>query len=124
MKAQQLWNRILATLKDEVNPQIFNSWFGNLTPADLDEKGLLLEAPHSFIKDWVEDNYISTLISTAQAIAGNEMSVRIQVNESLSQPSDTANPVSGPVEKDPEPPPKTSAPTTSQVNNHSALTPK
>jgi hypothetical protein len=29
MKAQQLWNKILATLKDEVNPQIFNSWFGN-----------------------------------------------------------------------------------------------
>jgi len=124
MKAQQLWNRILATLKDEVNPQIFNSWFGNLTPADLDEKGLLLEAPHSFIRDWVEDNYISTLISTAQAITGKEISVRIQVNESLSQPSDTANPVSGPVEKDPEPPPKTSAPKISQVNNHFALNPK
>ncbi len=114
MKAQQLWNRILDALKDEVNPQIFNSWFGNLTPAGLDEKGLTLEAPHSFIRDWVEDNYISTLISTARAITGKELSVRIQVNEALSQSSGSTQPAPGPAKDDPvpQPPPPRSEPAT------------
>ncbi len=124
MKAQQLWNKILATLKDEVNPQIFNSWFGNLTPAGLDEKELILEAPHSFIRDWVEDNYISTLNSTARAITGKELSVRIQVNEALSQPSDSTQPAPGPVNNDPGPQPTPPTQKLPQVSNHSALNPK
>ena len=124
MKAQQLWNKILAVLKDEVNPQIFNSWFGNLVPADLDEAGLLLEAPHSFIKDWVEENYISTLISTAQAITGEQLSVRIQVNEALAPPSDNAQQTPAPTVAAPSPQPAPPAPTPPQVNNHSTLNPK
>ena len=124
MKAQQLWNRILDALKDEVNPQIFNSWFGNLTPAGLDEKGLTLEAPHSFIRDWVEDNYISTLISTARAITGKELSVRIQVNEALSQSSGSTQPAPGPANDDPVPQPPPPAQSLPQVSNYPALNPK
>ena len=125
MKAQQLWNKILATLKDEVNPQIFNSWFGNLTPVESDEKGLLLEAPHSFIKDWIEDNYISTLTSTAQAITGKELSVRIQVNEALSRSSGSTTQITPDrTSDDPLPQPPTPKPSLPQLNDHSALNPK
>jgi len=80
MKAQALWNQILDSLKEEVNSQIFNSWFGTLVPSRVDDHGLLLKAPHSFIKDWVEENYISTLTSTAQHLTGLEMPVRIEVD--------------------------------------------
>lgn len=124
MKAQQLWNRILAALKDEVNPQIFNSWFGNLAPVELDEKSLLLEAPHHFIRDWIEDNYISALTSTARAITGKEISIRIQVNEAMSQSSGSTQPAPGPVSDGPGSQPTTPAPTRPQVSNHSALNPK
>jgi chromosomal replication initiator protein len=124
MKAQQLWDRILAALKDEVNPQIFNSWFGNLTPVESDEKGLLLEAPHSFIRDWVEDNYISTLTSTAQAITGKQISIRIQVNEALSQSSGTTQPEPVSIDNDPKPQPTAPVSTLPQISNFSALNPK
>ena len=124
MKAKQLWDRILAVLKEEVNPQIFNSWFGNLVPADLDETGLLLQAPHSFIKDWVEENYISTLTKTAQTITGENLSVRIQVNEALAPPSEGTLQTPGPTIAAPPPQPAAPAPTVSQVNNHSAFNPK
>jgi chromosomal replication initiator protein len=124
MKAKQLWNRILAVLKEEVNPQIFNSWFGNLVPADLDETGLLLQAPHSFIKDWVEENYISTLTKTAQTITGENLSVRIQVNEALAPPSEGTLQTPGPTIAAPPPQPAAPAPAVPQVNNHSAFNPK
>jgi chromosomal replication initiator protein len=81
MTAQQLWNQILDSLRGEVNPQIFNSWFGTLTPSVVDDAGLLLEAPHSFIKDWIDENYISTLNTVAREITGTDLIVRIEVNE-------------------------------------------
>jgi chromosomal replication initiator protein len=81
MNAQQLWNSILDSLKGEVNPQIFNSWFGTLNPSRVDDKGLLLEAPHSFIKDWIEENYISTLNAVAKNITGMDLPIRIEVGE-------------------------------------------
>jgi chromosomal replication initiator protein len=123
MKAQQLWKNILATLKDEVNPQIFNTWFGTLNPVALDDKHLTLEAPHAFIRDWIEENYLATLIAAARGISGADLSIRIEINEPAPSASTPAT----------APPPTASAPTTTetsappppvQVNNHSALNPK
>lgn len=123
MKAQQLWNRILAALKDEVNPQIFNSWFGNLAPVDLDEKGLLLEAPHSFIRDWIEENYITTLTNTARTITGREFSVRIRVNEAMPLSANGAPAAAG-TAADRELHPAAPPPALSPVPDHSTLNPK
>lgn len=124
MKAQQLWNKILAALKGEVNPQIFNSWFGNLNPVDLDENSLLLEAPHSFIKDWIEDNYSTTLISTARAITGRELSIRIQVNEAMGKPSTPDPPAAASAPGTPEPSPGVPVAAQSKASSQSILNPK
>ena len=124
MKAQQLWNKILAVLKGEVNPQIFNSWFGNLTPLELDENSLILEAPHSFIKDWIEDNYITTLINTARAITGEEISVRIQVNEELGRSTDAEPSLPDDVPGTPVPPSAPKAGEQPKENSQTILNPK
>lgn len=124
MKAQQLWNKILAALKGEVNPQIFNSWFGNLTPLDLDEQSLILEAPHSFIKDWIEDNYITTLMNTARAITGRELAIHIQVNEALGKSAETVPPAAGAVSNTGKPPSLTNTAKQPKENSQSILNPK
>ena len=54
MQAKQLWKKILIGLRDEVNTQIFNTWFEPLTPVGLDDDHLILETPHTFIRDWIE----------------------------------------------------------------------
>ncbi len=120
MKAQQLWNKILATLKDEVNPQIFNTWFSTLNPAALDNNHLTLEAPHAFIGDWIEENYLSALIIAARDITGMDLSIRININEpevsaAIPEPLPVVPAKTGPTAT---PPPHT------QVSTHSALNPK
>jgi len=84
MMAQQLWTNILSTLKDEVNPQTFNTWLGPLSPVSLKDNYLTIEAPHHFIKDWIEENYLSALTSTARSLTGKDVSIIIRVNESAS----------------------------------------
>ncbi len=79
MPAADLWNRVLDSLEDEVNAHIYNTWFGPLEPKSLDNKNLVLEAPHSFIRDWIEENYITTMTKSVQSLSGKKLAVKIVV---------------------------------------------
>lgn len=95
MQAKELWKKILVSLRDEVNTQIFNTWFEPLSPVSLDNEHLFLETPHSFIRDWIEDHYIGTLNSAIRNLTGKTLSVQILVNEApLKKKSRTTTPVS------------------------------
>jgi len=123
MKAQELWDKVLDTLKEEVNSQIFNSWFSTLTPSQIDDEGLLLKAPHSFIKDWVEENYISTLSAATHHLTGMTIPVRIEV-EPIPPPSPEGGKTGkkNPARKN-TPEAQKPAPTPGN-DNHSELNPK
>ncbi|NOY86691.1 MAG: chromosomal replication initiator protein DnaA [Deltaproteobacteria bacterium] len=95
MQATELWKKILISLRDEVNTQIFNTWFEPLSPVSLDDEHLFLETPHSFIRDWIEDHYIDTLNATIRGLTDKKMSVRILVNEAPApKPPGKKHPVS------------------------------
>ncbi len=96
MSAEQLWKKILAALKDEVNPQIFSTWFDPLVPAGIKDNRLVLEAPHPFIRDWIEENYASTLNRTVQSLTGENLSIQILVNENGPSQSPSAEEPSQP----------------------------
>jgi chromosomal replication initiator protein len=129
MMANQLWTKILAALKDEVNPQIFNTWFSTLTAVELTDEKLQLEAPHFFIKDWVEDNYLSALNRTASAITGRDVSVHITINEAPAAPdkADDADDGEAGAQQppartaSPEPPPPAAATAAESTNGQAAL---
>jgi chromosomal replication initiator protein len=84
MLAAELWKKVLHVLREEVNPQIFNTWFEPLSPVEMDDSNLVLETPHSFIRDWIEENYVATLSRTVQGLSGKNISVQIRVNEQAS----------------------------------------
>ncbi len=79
MPATDLWNRVLDSLKHEVNTHIYNTWFGPLEPKSLDKKSLVLEAPHAFIRDWIEENYITTMVKSVQSLSGKKLAIKIVV---------------------------------------------
>ncbi len=81
MIADKLWKKVLHVLREEVNPQIFNTWFEPLSPVELDDNNFILETPHAFIRDWIEENYIATLSRTVQNLSGKNISVQILINE-------------------------------------------
>lgn len=81
MLADELWKRVLRILREEVNPQTFNTWFEPLSPVELNETNLVLETPHAFIRDWIEENHIPTLNRIVEGLAGNSLTIQILVNE-------------------------------------------
>lgn len=96
MPAADLWNRVLDSLKHEVNAHIYNTWFGPLEPKSLDKKSLVLEAPHAFIRDWIEENYITTMVKSVQSLSGKKLAIKIVVGGGDSEEPRVPEP--GPVE--------------------------
>jgi len=54
---EELWNKILETIKEELSPQAYNSWFSQTKIVKFSENELIISAPGDFCKDWLEKHY-------------------------------------------------------------------
>jgi len=52
-----IWGRVSAAMKQDLRDTKWQAWIKNLTPVTLSEKGLVLQAGNSFIRDRVQSQY-------------------------------------------------------------------
>jgi len=71
-----LWEKCLSKLEDEIDAREFNTWLRPLYAQDHDDE-FILYAPNRFIKDWLNDNLMAQLNSTAQHFAGGSKEVQL-----------------------------------------------
>ena len=57
-----LWESVLEELKNGVNPQTFERWFGDCLPARLDDGTLVVEVPNVFVRNWIADHYANDIM--------------------------------------------------------------
>jgi chromosomal replication initiator protein len=55
---KELWNNVLETIKEELSPQAYNSWFSQTKVDKFDGNELVILAPGDFCKDWLEKHYL------------------------------------------------------------------
>jgi len=67
-----IWDRCLAVIKDNVNPQIFKTWFEPILPVKLEESVLTIQVPSQFFYEWLEEHYITLLKKTIRKELGTE----------------------------------------------------
>lgn len=51
------WDNILHIIKERTNPQIFNSWFSQISYIDFKDNRLFLAVPDNFNRQWLEKNH-------------------------------------------------------------------
>ena len=54
---EELWNKTLEIVKEELKPHAYNSWFSQTRVAKFDGNELVISAPGDFCKDWLEKHY-------------------------------------------------------------------
>ena len=47
------WNSCLEFIQDNVEPMVYETWFTILKPVSLDNNTLLIEAPSSFVCEFI-----------------------------------------------------------------------
>jgi chromosomal replication initiator protein len=75
-----LWEDILRELEKNLSEQVIDTWFRPLRYVAFENKSLLMEAPHRFFREWIEENYLDQFLSTATEVAGTKITVRFIAN--------------------------------------------
>ena len=53
----ELWDKILSSVKDNVNSHSYATWFKPIKPVKLEEQSLTIQVPSQFFYEWLEQHY-------------------------------------------------------------------
>ena len=70
-----LWERCLSGFREELPSQQYNTWIRPLRLADCSADRLVLIAPNRFVKDWIDEKYLSLMRQTFANVSGNVSAV-------------------------------------------------
>ena len=114
---EELWNKILETIKKELNPQAYNSWFSKTKIVKFSENELIISAPGDFCKDWLEKHYSGFIKDILKRTLGSDDSLKIEFIA-------TDQKFSAPTRSTPKPKANKKKSESSLKNNELALTSK
>ncbi|MCB1838093.1 MAG: chromosomal replication initiator protein DnaA, partial [Alcanivoracaceae bacterium] len=103
--SEELWNRCLSRLEEELPSQQFNMWIRPLQAvADADGSELVLLAPNHFVVSWVKDQYLERIVGLLQEL-NPEVSPAIRIEVGSSRPATASLTDTAPVAPAPAPTP-------------------
>ncbi|MCK4308734.1 MAG: chromosomal replication initiator protein DnaA [Candidatus Atribacteria bacterium] len=114
---EELWNKILETIKKELSPQAYNSWFSKTKVVKFGENELIISAPGDFCKDWLEKHYSDFIKDTLKRTLGLDGNLKIEFIAADQK-------ISAPARSTPKPKANKKKPESSLKNNELALTSK
>jgi len=79
-QALQTWDRVLDSIRQNVNEQTFDTWFAQTEFVSMDEAGLHLQGPNQFFVDWLTEHHLELIERTAHHVLGRDVRVQVHVN--------------------------------------------
>jgi len=74
--SDKLWENILQDLETHLSEQVIDTWFRPLKYVAFENNQLLLEVPHRFFREWIEENYLDQFLDSSKRNLGEEVTVR------------------------------------------------
>lgn len=69
---QDVWNRCLEIIKDNITNDAFETWFKPLQAVSLEDATLTIKVPSVFFYEWIEANFITILRASIRKVIGPE----------------------------------------------------
>lgn len=81
---EQLWNRCLKVIKDNINEASFNTWFAPIIPLQYENNCIVLQVPSQFFVEYIEEKYIDLLQMTLYRVIGEgtHLEYRVMIDQS------------------------------------------
>lgn len=73
----ELWNKILEIIKEELSSPAYNSWFSQTKVVKFDGNEFIISAPSVFCKDWLEKHYSGFIKDILKGILGSDDNLKI-----------------------------------------------
>ena len=72
LTCQEVWDKCLNVIKDNVSPQNFKTWFEPIVPIDIQDKTLTIQVPTAFFFEYLEEHYITLIRKTIKRFLGKD----------------------------------------------------
>lgn len=79
------WNEIREALRAALTDASYNTWISNLALEKLNSRELILGAANPFVKKWVENNCLATILEAARSVLGADPKITIIVSKEKSR---------------------------------------
>jgi chromosomal replication initiator protein len=79
-----IWDSALSSIETKIKRHNFDMWFKPIHCAAVDGDRITLRAPNRYIKEWFEDNYLTTVLDEIRAQTHQEYRVVFEVSEESS----------------------------------------
>ncbi len=97
--ALSVWNSCLKFVQDNVEDQVFNTWFKPIVPVKLAGSELSIQVPSKCFYEWLEEHYVKLLRSGIARELGKDAKLRYNIvmsnNYDSKKPSSINIPSSG-----------------------------
>ena len=81
---EQLWNRCLSVIKDNISEAAYNTWFSPIIPLKYENNVFVLQVPSQFFVEYIEEKFIDLLRMTLYREVGNgtRLEYRVLIDKS------------------------------------------
>ncbi len=81
---EQLWNRCLSVIKDNISDASFTTWFAPIVALKYENKVFVLQVPSQFFVEYIEEKYIDLLRMTLyrEVGVGTRLEYRVLIDKS------------------------------------------
>jgi len=69
---QELWNKCLRIIRDDISEQNFTTWFAPIVPIKFVNDTLTIQVPSQFFYEWLEENYVSVFRKAIDQVIGKK----------------------------------------------------
>jgi len=76
---QTVWASCLQTIRQNLNPQNFKTWFDPIKPVGLNQDVLTIQVPNKFFYEWLEEHYVGLLKTTIKETLGEHGRLEYQI---------------------------------------------
>lgn len=79
MRPEEIWNRSLQLIKQQVGESIFELWFDPIRLVRMESGVAMLEVPNRFFRDWIEDYHPDLIADALEKSASKRYEVKLNV---------------------------------------------
>lgn len=85
-EAEQVWEKALRIIRDNIDPSSFKVWFETIVPRSLSEDSIVLEAPSQFFYEWLVEHYSNLMHITLKKVLNRDVEILFEIRPPVAKP--------------------------------------
>ena len=86
LTAESLWSDVAARLREALNDTTFQTWFGEVSGAELDGDTFAIAVPNDFTREWIEGHFLDLIRAAVRDAGGADLRVQLRVDRGAPRP--------------------------------------